>query len=111
MFAPSPSASVALNPELFPPLSALAHRQEQLVERYLAPDHAVLVRVTDERLEIWRILAGGAVLPRVGGEDLLLLPPIVGIKDERHDARILEPLHRDLLRLVEGVIEVDRNPR
>ncbi len=91
-------------------LAALRHRQEQLIERDAAADQALIVRIAHQRLEVPAVRLGQAVFPRVAAEQLLLLVPRFLIPGERHQARIAHALHRDVLRLVERLVEVGDHP-
>jgi hypothetical protein len=68
------------------------------------------VRIAGESVDVVDVALGGAILPRIAADDLLLLLPCFAIPDQRRDARIFHALHGKSLRFVERVIEIDRQP-
>src|SRR4029079_3253532 len=83
---------------------------EQLIEREPPPAQALLVRIGDEPLEVLGIALLQPIFPGVLAEDALLLLPALAVPGERHDARVLHPLHGEGLRLLERLIEIDGHP-
>src|SRR5262245_28600389 len=90
--------------------AALGDVEEQLVQRQRPLDQTLLVRISDEPLEVPGIALGEPVLPGVLAEDALLLLPTLAVPGERDNARILHPLHGERLGLVERLVQVDRHP-
>src|SRR6185503_15424369 len=81
-----------LNPE-FVTLAAFGDVEEQLIERQWPLDQALLMRIGDEPLEVLGIALPQSIFPRVLAEDALLLLPTLAVPGQRHDARVLHPLH------------------
>src|SRR5262249_13571303 len=100
---------ISLDPE-FVALAAFRDVEEKLVERQAALAQALLLRIGHQPLEVLGVALAQAVFPGVLAEDLLLLLPALAIPGERHDARILHPLHGELLRLFERLVEVGGDP-
>src|SRR6476619_2705461 len=69
------------------------------------------MRIAGDRVPVVLVLVAEAIFPRIGAEDLLLLVPGFEIPGERHDARVLHPAHADGLGLLEGVEQIEWNPR
>ena len=67
-------------------------------------------RIADQSLEVFAVLFGQPVFPRIGTEHALLLLPGGTIPDKRHDARVGHAFHGDRLGLVEGAKQIDRQP-
>src|SRR5262249_50070912 len=84
--------------------------EEQLLERQGLRDEALLVRVLLDRLEILPVRFTQAVGPGIGPERLALLFPRGAHPRERHHARVRRALVRELLRLLERLHEVGRDP-
>src|SRR4051812_11872939 len=91
-------------------LEALVDVDEERFERRPLLDQTLLVRIADQRFEIFTVFIGQPVLPRIGTEHALLLLPGSAIPGERDDARIDHALHGNRLRFVEGAEQVDRQP-
>src|SRR5262249_44821045 len=100
-----------LESELVAALPSLEHRREQGVEGKPGLAQALFVAATGDRMDVLDVALAAAVFPRIGADEFLLLLPGFAVPDERHHARVLHPLHRDALGLVEGVEHVDRHPR
>src|SRR5215467_11729533 len=97
-------------PKLDAPFAPLKHVQEQLIERELAPDQALLIGVAHKRLKGVTVRVGEAVLPWIRAHKFFLLFPRLAIKGERYDPRVCQSLHGDVLGLIKGMEQVDGDP-
>src|SRR5262249_53725017 len=103
------SGLMTLDPELVA-FAAFRHVEEELVEREAALAQALLLRIGHQPFEVFRVALAQPVFPGILAEDFLLLLPALAIPGKRHDARIFHPLHRQLFRLFECLVEVGRDP-
>src|SRR4029453_15877521 len=84
--------------------------EHQLTARGPPPAQALLGRVGEEPLEVSGVAFLQSIFPGVLAEDALLLLPALAVPGERHDARVLHPLHGEGLRLLERLIEINGHP-
>src|SRR6476620_6381188 len=103
------SRFISLDPELVA-LAAFRDVEEQLVERQPALAQALLLRIGHEPLEVPGVALAQTVFPGVLAEDRLLLLPAFAVPGQRNDARVLHPLHRERLGLLERLVQVGRHP-
>src|SRR4051812_7934481 len=83
---------------------------EQLVERLRVLDHALLVHVALDGLEILAVGGRQPVFPRIAAKCSLLLFDRGAYPGERHHAGVLHPAVGHLLRLFERLHQVGRHP-
>src|SRR5262249_33309298 len=83
---------------------------EQLLQLAQLADHALLVHIALDGLEILAVGVGEAILPWIGAENLPLLLDRGAHPGERHHARVRYPLIGHLLRRPERLDQVGRHP-